>query len=107
MSQEKYDPPVDQVLGQSQKMSDPVPYLGALVSGRQPDMVDKPAHYMLIEAKDVQAIDVIRAVLGEEGYTAYCRGNALKYLLRDKWNRIEDVGKARTYCDFMLGGKRG
>jgi hypothetical protein len=47
------------------------------------DPVNHPSHYQLeIDGRDVQAIDVIRAVVGDEGFVGYCHGSALKYLCR-------------------------
>lgn len=70
------------------------------------DMVKKPKHYQIIPEKDVEALDVIKAILGDEGFKAYCKGNAIKYLLRNKWDSEEDVQKAQTYLGFYLGEAR-
>ena len=66
------------------------------------DMVTNPKHYDLIPEKNVQVIDVIRATLTEEEFKGYCRGNQIKYVLRNKNNRSEDAGKCRQYIDFEL-----
>ena len=64
--------------------------------------VDKPSHYML-DGLNVEAIDVIRAVLGIEGFKKHCRGCALKYLLRaNKKNGLEDLKKARVYLNWEI-----
>lgn len=69
------------------------------------DPVNHPKHYKL-EGLDIEAIDVIRAALGAEGFEAYCIGNALKYLLRQgkKDPAKQDQAKARTYLNFILDG---
>ena len=59
------------------------------------DNVNHPAHY---QNCSVEAIDVIRLVLGEEGFEAFCKGNVLKYILRHKAkNGMEDLKKAKWY----------
>lgn len=47
------------------------------------DVVNSPSHYKLeIDGQQFEAIDVIRAVVGDEGFVAYCHASALKYLCR-------------------------
>lgn len=66
------------------------------------DTIKNPSHYML-DGLNVEAIDVIKAVLGEDGFKAHCRGCALKYLLRaDRKNRTEDLKKARVYLNWEI-----
>lgn len=66
------------------------------------DVIKSPSHYKL-EGLDIEAIDVIEAVLGKDGFKAHCRGCALKYLLRaDKKNRTEDLKKARVYLNWEI-----
>ena len=64
------------------------------------DAVNKPAHY---HGEGVECIDAIRAALGQEGFIAYCRGNAIKYAWRagkkhdnapHKWTREELIAYA-------------
>ena len=62
-----------------------------------PDMVNHPPHYQ--SDNGVECIDAIRAALGREGFIAYCRGNAIKYLWRDKVNNVEDRNKAIWYIN--------
>lgn len=66
------------------------------------DPVQKPSHYML-DGLDIEAIDVIRSVLGD-GFAAYCRGNTLKYLIRadHKGRRVEDLRKAAKYIEWEI-----
>lgn len=69
------------------------------------DVVNHPPHYMLeIEGDEVEAKNIIKAVLirqyGEEGFKAYCHGNMLKYLLRDKEDMEEDVAKTGKYSSM-------
>lgn len=66
------------------------------------DPVQNPSHYML-NGLDIEAIDVIRSVLGD-GFAAYCRGNVLKYLIRadHKGRRVEDLRKAAKYIEWEI-----
>lgn len=59
-------------------------------------MVNQPPHY---KTGGIETIDFIRAKLGPEGFAAYCRGNALKYLARcgSKGAAAEDARKAEWY----------
>jgi len=67
------------------------------------DAVERPAHYRRF---NVEVIDIIRHVLGEEGFRAYCIGNEVKYRLRAgfKNDGAEDLAKAMKYYEFR-GGK--
>ena len=68
------------------------------------DNVKHPAHYDL-PGLPVESIDVVRAVLGPEGFRKFCRGNALKYLIRaDKKGGAEDLQKAMVYINWELSG---
>lgn len=66
-----------------------------------PDNVNHPPHYTV---GGFEAIDVIAAKLGPEGFVKYCQGNALKYLMRCayKGKMREDLGKARWYINAIL-----
>jgi len=63
------------------------------------DPVKKPKHYATGE---VECIDAIRSALGNVGFIAYCRGNAIKYLWRAdlKHNCEEDLRKAAWYSQM-------
>lgn len=68
------------------------------------DRVNHPAHYAL-PGLGVEGIDVIKAVLGPEGFRKFCRGCAMKYLIRaDKKGGAEDLQKARVYINWELSG---
>lgn len=66
------------------------------------DDVSHPAHY---NQGGVEAIDAIKAALGEEGFLAFCHGSALKYLLRAKYkdDYAKDLNKATVYIQWALG----
>ena len=59
------------------------------------DMVNHPPHYQ----GKVECIDAIESALGPDGFTAYCRGNAIKYTFRAgrKGDAAEDLAKAAWY----------
>ena len=61
------------------------------------DMVNHPPHYQ--SDSGIECIDAIRAALGSDGFIAYCRGNAMKYVWREKINAAEDLRKAEFYLD--------
>lgn len=64
------------------------------------DNVNHPNHYQVLP--DVEAIDIIKAILGN-GFTDYCYGNVLKYLLRaTKKNGLEDFKKANVYLNWII-----
>lgn len=62
------------------------------------DNVNHPAHY---NQGDIECIQAIEAMLGPEGFVAYCRGNAMKYLWRClyKGKFTEDLQKAVWYLN--------
>ena len=67
------------------------------------DSVNEPKHYRL-DGLGIESIDVIKAVLREDGFKAFCRGNALKYLIRaDHKGGVEDLEKARVYLNWEIG----
>jgi hypothetical protein len=70
------------------------------VDESQADPVNHPPHY---NAGDIECIDAIRAALGREGFIAYCRGNAIKYLWRCEYkNGVEDWRKADWYINRAI-----
>ena len=66
------------------------------------DMVNHPPHYKLVlpNGEEVEAIDIIHAALGPFQTVAYCRGAAIKYLMRAdrKDAYAQDLRKAAWYC---------
>ena len=66
------------------------------------DNVNNPSHYKL-DGLNIESIDVIKSILGAEGFKAFCYGNALKYLTRaNKKNGIEDFKKAQVYLKWYI-----
>jgi hypothetical protein len=64
------------------------------------DMVNHPPHYQ----GNVECIDAIESALGEDGFNAYCRGTAMKYIWRTgkKWDAKEDIRKAIWYLERIV-----
>lgn len=72
------------------------------VSMQPNDNVNSPKHYAL-DGLNIEAIDVIRSVLGPDKFQGYCRGNVIKYLLRaEHKNGLEDLKKARVYLNWEI-----
>ena len=46
------------------------------------DLVNFPPHY---RQGGIECIDAIRAALTEEEFRGYCKGNALKYIWRERY----------------------
>lgn len=49
------------------------------------DEIHKPTHY---NWRGIECKDVIRQLLGSEGYKRYCEGNVIKYLYRYTKKRV-------------------
>ena len=61
------------------------------------DMVNHPPHYQ--SDNGIECIDAIQAALGIDGFKAYCRGNAMKYIWREKYDPKQDAEKAIWYLE--------
>ena len=72
------------------------------------DIINHPEHYETA-LPGVETIDMIYAILGHEGFCAYCRGNVLKYISRagKKGDTVEDLRKARRYIEFEIERREG
>lgn len=73
-------------------------------SPQQNDAVNHPSHYT---QGRFETIEVIEEIAGgyDNGYVAYCVGNAIKYLSRAPHKHatpVEDLRKAATYLDFAI-----
>lgn len=65
------------------------------------DNVHGPEHYKL-RGLDIEAIDIIRGALTEDEFRGFCKGNVLKYTIREGHkNGDEDLKKAKKYLDFL------
>ncbi len=67
------------------------------------DKINSPIHY---NHTGTEAIDGIRAMLGEDGFEAYCAGNILKYLWRRNYkdNYEDNIKKIIWYANKLLEG---
>lgn len=63
------------------------------------DMVNNPPHYKL--SNGMEAIEMIEALLTEEEFRGYLKGNNLKYMIREphKGNSEQDVAKSIWYAE--------
>lgn len=74
---------------------------------KRADSINHPEHYQL-PGLLCESIEVIRAVLGDEGFQKFCRGNALKYLIRaDHKGGTEDLKKAVKYIGWEIDAREG
>ena len=67
------------------------------------DMVNSPPHYKLTGLVIV-SVDVIRAVLTAEEFRGWCKGNAIKYLMRlgKKDKEIQDARKSIKFLEWLV-----
>ena len=67
------------------------------------DAVRSPKHYKL-PGLNIESVDVLRSVLTPEEFKGFCRGNALKYLIRAgrKDNELQDIKKAGVYIEWLI-----
>ncbi len=64
------------------------------------EAVDHPAHYNAAGIECIQAID---AALTDEEFRGFCKGNALKYIWREKHKGgNEDLKKAAWYLNELI-----
>ena len=65
------------------------------------DNINNPNHYKL--SCGIESIEIIKRVLGTQGFVAFCLGNILKYLIRaEKKNGKEDYKKAVKYLEWII-----
>jgi hypothetical protein len=64
------------------------------------DIINHPSHYT---QGNVEAIDAIEAALTPEEFRGYCKGNALKYIWREKHKgQNESLKKAIWYLERVV-----
>lgn len=64
--------------------------------------VENPAHY---NAGGIECIEAIQAALTPEEFRGYCKGNALKYVWRERHKGgDESVAKANWYLKRLADG---
>lgn len=63
------------------------------------DMVNSPPHY---KQGEVECIDGIKSALSEDEWRGYCKGNALKYIWRERHKgQAESLAKAQWYLNKL------
>ena len=64
------------------------------------DNINNANHYQIC---GFNSIEIIKRVLGTQGFVAFCLGNILKYLIRaEKKNKLEDYKKAAKYLEWVI-----
>ena len=70
------------------------------------DNINNPEHYT---TGDIECIDAIKASMSHEEYIGFLKGNVIKYLwrygLKGKEKSVEDLGKAQSYLNKLIGEK--
>jgi hypothetical protein len=65
------------------------------------DLVNQPPHY---RQGEIECIDAIEAALTPEEFRGYCKGNALKYIWRERHKgQHSSLAKAAWYLARLLG----
>lgn len=84
-------------------MSESVEKNAEVLSNEVIDMVNSPPHYKLT-GLDIESVDVIRAVLTTEEFRGWCKGNAIKYLMRlgKKDKEIQDARKSIKFLEWLV-----
>lgn len=84
-------------------MSESVEKNAELLSNEIIDLVNSPPHYKL-NGLDIESVDVIRAVLTAEEFRGWCKGNAIKYLMRlgKKDKEIQDARKSIKFLEWLV-----
>jgi len=71
------------------------------------DPVSRPAHY---NAGKYETIDIIEDSLTPEEFSGYCKGNALKYIIRENKKHpdrpTEDLEKAAWYINRLIQARK-
>lgn len=63
------------------------------------EQVEHPAHY---SQGAIECIDAIRAALTPEEYRGFCKGNALKYIWRERYKGgSTSLEKAEVYLAYI------
>ena len=65
-----------------------------------PESVYNPPHY---KQGKIECIEAIQSALTEEEFRGYCKGNAMKYVWRERHKGgAESIEKASWYLDYMM-----
>lgn len=76
-----------------------VKYLDKQAKKMKKSNIQKPDHYQIFP--DMEVIDIIRKSLTGAEFMGYCKGNILKYRLRDKQDIGEDFEKSKEYEKYL------
>lgn len=70
-----------------------------------PDMVNHPSHY---NVGGIECIDALEAMLTEEEFVGFLKGQVVKYLWRadHKGARVQDEAKAKWYQDRLVSFRK-
>ena len=64
------------------------------------ESVYNPPHY---KQGKIECIEAIQSALTEEEFRGYCKGNAMKYIWRERHKGgTESLEKAAWYLDYMM-----
>ena len=64
------------------------------------ESVYNPPHY---KQGTIECIEAIQSALTEEEFRGYCKGNAMKYIWRERHKGgTESLEKAAWYLDYMM-----
>ena len=68
-------------------------------------IVKNPPHYKvkLRDGRDIEVVDIIKAVLTKEEFKGFVKGNAIKYILRagKKGNELQDLMKSKEVLSWL------
>ena len=74
--------------------------LAAAANRAEPDNVNSPPHYT---KGGIECIEAIQAALTAEEFRGYCKGNAMKYIWRERHKGgTESLEKAAWYLDYLV-----
>jgi hypothetical protein len=66
---------------------------------QEQDNVNNPSHY---KQGKIECIEAIQSALTEEEFRGYCKGNALKYIWRERHKGgTESLEKAAWYLEYV------
>ena len=68
----------------------------------EPDMVREPPHYLPKDDSGIECIHAQKAMLGSDVFVGHCQATALKYVWREKIDKIQDFRKAIKYLEFAI-----
>ena len=68
-------------------------------------LVKNPPHYKvkLKDGREIEVVDIIKAVLTKEEFKGFIKGNAIKYMLRagKKGNELQDLMKSKEVLSWL------